>query len=613
MRSTEQVGHAAEPDVFSQQAGLFKRAQPDGKARNIAVLFLNPWGFEEMCARRFYRALADQMSEQGVSSLRFDYPGTANALDPETGEGTLDLWHESIAKAAKRLSLLAGTPNIVLVGQGLGATLALLSKIEHPKICGLALLAPVLSGRAYLRELSLWSTMIDDGLGIPADLRETGPGIIAGMHMPGDLAISVRGIDLTKLDAVPARNVFIARRPGNARDEALGQRLEAHGYSVQLTDFNEYDALANNPLNQKIPTILPVEIGSWLETIEAFNSPVSAPSIAPSISTPLIGTDFRESPVRFGTFDHLSGALCEPVDGASRATVVFLSTGYDPHYGWARFTVKLARRLAAVGIASLRFDSADVGDSAPVAGRRAQILYDHQQVNDVISAFDFVAQTKLAGPTLLFGRCSGAYLALHAALADIRCNACIAVNPVVFRWYQPPSEEMVLRPPRSFKDYSSKAFKLDTFRRILAGQVDVPTAARHVLTRLAEKATKVLVPVLGTILPKERWNQSVHDDFRQLAGRNTPVALIYSEADEGLESFRYHFGDDGAALSPYPTAEWHIVPDADHNFTFAASQLALSDIVESLALSLALEPPLPAATALRDAPIETMHRMAKNG
>jgi pimeloyl-ACP methyl ester carboxylesterase len=292
---------------------------------------------------------------------------------------------------------------------------------------------------------------------------------------------------------------------------------------------------------------------------------------------------------------------------------VFLSTGYDPQYGWARFTVKLARRLAAVGVTSLRFDSADVGDSAPVAGRRAQILYDHQQVDDVISAFDFVAQTKLTGPTLLFGRCSGAYLALHSALADIRCNACIAVNPVVFRWYQPPSEEMVLRPPRSFKDYSAKAFQLDTFRRILKGQVDLPTATRHVLTRLAEKVTKVLAPILGTVLPKERWNQSVHDDFRQLTARNTPVALIYSEADEGLESFRYHFGESGGALSPYSTAEWHIVPDADHNFTLAASRLALSDIVENLALSLAPELPVVEATVVRDAPVESLHRIANNG
>jgi pimeloyl-ACP methyl ester carboxylesterase len=616
MRSTDQMGHAAEPDVFSQQAGLFVRAKAGGDARNVAVLFLNPWGFEEMCARRFYRSLADTFAENDVSSLRFDYPGTANALDVEAIEGTLDLWLESIAKAAKRLSLLAGTPNIVIVGQGLGASLALLSKIDHPKICGIALLAPVLSGRAYLRELSLWATMIDDGLGIPPRLRETGPGVIAGLHMPGDLATSVRGIDLTSHTGAPATEVFLARRSGNARDEAYAARLEAGGYKVQATEFNEYDALVNNPLNQVIPTGLPVELMGWLKNIEQFDAPLSAPSIAPSIATPLIGPDFRESPVRFGTFDHLSGSLCEPVDGASRATVVFLTTGYDPQAGWARFSTQLARRLAAVGIASLRFDSADVGDSAPVAGRRAQILYDHQQVNDVISAFDFVAQANLSGPTLLFGRCSGAYLALHSALADIRCNACIAVNPVVFRWFQAPTEEMVLRPARSFKDYSAKAFQFDTFRRILKGQVDVPTATRHMMTRLSEKATKVLAPLLGSALPKERWNQSVHDDFRQLAARNTPVALIYSEADEGLESFRYHFGQNGSQLSPYLTAEWHVVPDADHNFTLSGSREALSEIVETLALSLVEEPLTiepTAPVAERSFPIEPLPRMANKG
>ena len=50
------------------------------------MLFLSPWGIEEMCNRKLYRILSERFAALGVASLRFDYPGAANAFDAE-GDG----------------------------------------------------------------------------------------------------------------------------------------------------------------------------------------------------------------------------------------------------------------------------------------------------------------------------------------------------------------------------------------------------------------------------------------------------------------------------------------------------------------------------------------------
>ena len=85
--------------------------------------------------------------------------------------------------------------------------------------------------------------------------------------------------------------------------------------------------------------------------------------------------------------------LCEPLGPRSGATVVILGTAYDRHSGWGRSSVMMARNLAAAGVASLRFDGANIGDSPPVPGVPDQVLYQDSQIDDVrAAALDFLAR-----------------------------------------------------------------------------------------------------------------------------------------------------------------------------------------------------------------------------
>jgi hypothetical protein len=75
------AGEAALPVTFEGTVGLYTPAAASTTPADVAVLFLSPWGFEEMCTRKLWRLLAERIAAHGVASLRFDYPGTGDALD----------------------------------------------------------------------------------------------------------------------------------------------------------------------------------------------------------------------------------------------------------------------------------------------------------------------------------------------------------------------------------------------------------------------------------------------------------------------------------------------------------------------------------------------------
>ncbi|WP_245306740.1 MULTISPECIES: alpha/beta fold hydrolase [unclassified Rhizobium] len=572
---------AAQPIAFGANLGLFTPADRDAPQSDLAVLFLNPWGMEEMCTRKFYRILAERFSDIGVASLRFDYPGTANSLDDAATERGLSAWYEVIGKAAVELKMLSGTRNVVFVGQGIGASLALMQAHVEPSLAAIALLAPVTKGRVYLRELSLFSRLIDDGLAIKPELRDTAPGSIAGLRMPPAVADDIKAIDLNGLQISRTPPVFLAERPGFESDTTFRDKLEAAGCKLRPTAFAGYDALVSNPLNQTIPDALVDELIDWLQSLPHYLGRSAVPAKKPSSTASVRLGAIRETAVRFGPDDRLYGVLCEPTGGSVGVSAVILTTAYDHSAGWARSAVELARELAKVGVASLRFDSAGVGDSPPVPARRKQVLYDEAQIADVAIARDYMDGLAGSRRTFLIGRCSGAYVAFRSTVDDQRWDACLIVNPVAFRW-------RFKGLPKTLKAYFKNVLDLETVRRLWAGDVDIGAVTKNISMRLIDRMAGSLSPVFAPARPLTQLTRQVHDDFHALADRGTQLSIIYTEGDEGQEMFRVNFGTAGEKLSAYPNVELHLFPDADHNLTPRPARERLIELAKRQALSLAL-------------------------
>ncbi len=577
-------GSAALPASFARTVGLFTPPGPGVASSDCAVLFLSPWGFEEMCTRKLWRQLAERFSGLGVASLRFDYPGTGDSLDAMEFSGGLPVWQAAIEAAAAELRRLSGASKLVLVGHGLGATLAVLSAGKLGAVEGMALMAPVVSGRFYLRELSAWSKMVDDGLGLGEDQRITSKTSIAGLVMPDDVAEAVRRINLQATEIAPAPAILMVHRPARENEAALATRLEEFGAAVSRQPYLGYDELVSNPTIATQPDAVATRVAEWVGTLAAAAGPASGPWSSPG--TAILGGDgFFEEPLRFGPRSRLSGVLCTPVAARRGASVILLGTAYDRHAGWARSTVETARCLALQGIASLRFDAANVGDSPPVEGAPGQVLFSAGQKDDVQAAFDLMAARQLA-PAVLAGRCSGAYLAFQSSLDEPRCRGVVAVNPFTFVWDPDDSVDEALRyNPRSLGDYRKRALRLDTLRRLAAGQIDLGRAAANIGRHLGSRAAAAAPGLLGHLTKYGRLQRSVLSAFRTLAGRRTPVRLIYSETDVGLERYHAYFGADGSGLRAFANVSVEIVPEADHNMSPPAARALLQRRIVEAALA----------------------------
>ncbi|SCY30434.1 Alpha/beta hydrolase family protein [Rhizobium sp. NFACC06-2] len=571
-------GAVAHPVSFDGLTGIFHPARKDVRQRH-AVLFVSPWGMEELCSRKFQRVLAERLAACGVASLRFDYLGAGDAFDPDDAGRAAD-WISDARAALNCLKRLSGCAEVVVVAQGLGCLIAAQAFADEAEVGSMALLAPVVSGRAYLRELAMWSSMIDDGLGLRPAQRMTEAGSIAGMAMPAGVADAIRKANLSNLTVAPARSILALSRPGRVTDADFAQHLVAIGGAVEEAEFSGYDDLVSSPTLSKISDDVVNQLVDWVLSQTHAESP-AVPQEDFTVNAPQRGRGFVEQPVQFGDGGRLFGIFCGPDDREVVSSVLLLGAAYDRHAGWGRLSVRMARTLAREGVASLRFDAANIADSPPVKNAPDQVLYDAAQNDDVAAALDFLGK-RGKGPFIAAGRCSGAYLAFNGAIADERIDAVVAVNPVVFHWRKGRSvDEALHKRPRSFGEYSQRFRQGATFKRLISGDVDVASAGLNILKatmkRLSTKTARLF-------RRGSEEGRAVFGAFDRLKAKNTTVHLLYSDNDDGLEHFQYYFDADGDGLAAYSNVSLTIIPDADHNLSTPEAKTIYIETVKRLAL-----------------------------
>lgn len=579
---------AAEPVAFGLCAGRYMPACDTVSARTTAVLFAAPWGLEELSTRKFFRLVADRLSHRGIASLRFDVPGTGDSLDPPSFAGGLAVWRDSLVEAAGWLKM-QGFRKVILVGQGLGASLALQSSPQIADLAGLALLAPVLSGRAYLRELSVWAKVVDDSLNLKAEDRQpSGVTAIASLVMPPEIAAEVGRMKLSVPEQTASVPCLLLERPAQIGADAFAEALDASRLAVERHPFDGYEALIAGPINARIPQDVVDRLVSWIDDRAPRSGEAQPPArIALPVGSTLQADLFSETGVRFGESMRLAGVLCQPVRATQKPAVLFFGSAYDRHSGWGRLTTETARRLAAEGIPSLRFDCANVADSPPEMTAPAQVLYAPAQERDAQAALDFLSLALPDAPILAVGRCSGAYLAFRAGLGDDRLNGLVLVNPYCFVWDEDhPLQEDLRAMPQSLATYRRKLLNPATILRVLRGEIDLARSARNVAQTLLRKIEGQVFARTGLGFLRASERKAVRTAFDVLAGRNVPVSLLYSRGDVGTDHLQYHFGPDGRGFGRYPQVRLTFLEDTDHNLTPVASRVVYVDTIIAMARGL---------------------------
>ncbi|CAN7466524.1 alpha/beta fold hydrolase [Bosea sp. LjRoot90] len=562
------------PVSFGRSMGVFHAGHTP-----FAVLMLGAVGYEELCLRATWRSLAQALADKGIACLRFDYPGQGDAQEAADPQG-LDDWFETVRAAAELLRRSSGCERLVLLGQGLGGTLALKLAEDLAPIAATVLMAPVGNGKRYLRELAAWTRIVSDRIGIGTDPDDDTRCAVAGLRIaPGRLP-AIATLGTSALRQAPSEQVLLLSRSGHGGDAALAEALTGLGAAVTQRVYQGYETLTTDPTAARPPKATIAGIVDWIvERAEATGSApvgIRTPQL-PGPAEGVLGDSFVERPIRFGPNGRLFGVLCEPLGPAAREPIIFVNAGRDYHIGWARVSVSQARAFAVRGTASLRFDASSVGDSGVAADGPEEILYSQAQIDDVRLAIDAMQARGFDAPVLI-GRCSGAYAAFHAAVIDARIRRLVIVNNERFVWDPDESVEDAIRyAHRSAGDLGATLARKDGLRRLLTGKLRVGPAGRYLIYRYRKKLSVKLAPMLGRLTKHGRLHHQCHRHFAVLAERKVALSLLYADGDVGLAELQTYFGEAGKGLAVYPNASLTMIPDADHNFTHLAAGQRLLD------------------------------------
>lgn len=552
--------HYGVPCVFKRCAGFYHPA-----GGTIGVVLCSPWGFEDLSMRKAWRLLAEQVAGAGFPCIRFDYPGTGNSLGAAgEGIGVAD-WIASITDAADMLRKHSGVRRFVFIGQSLGATLAVMAARARGDVVGLQLIAPVVKGRAYVRELTATATLVSDRIGIRARAAEEGLSVL-GFALSREMVDELKAFDLTRLDKAPAADVVVYDQADRKAGAEVAEHMRRLGARVSLENVPPYhlmisDATAIQPL--------PVAAEAVTASLRALHRTVVSPLVPPppAFPTALVGATFREEPVRFGPEGALFGILCKPARARAEAPLyILLNRGLNAHVGWRRVSVEHARGLAAAGIASLRFDVAGLGESRDEPGRPANLIYSDLLVPDISAAIDLVlarGHTRVA----LTGVCSGAYMALVAAHADPRVTDVVAVNAQRLVWNPREDPDEVIRYGlRSMNDYVGDIRSRGALRKLIRSRRRIVPALRFLAKRAMRRALAEVPIALRSRLAASSVAGLVARRFEAFAARGTRVTLLFSQTDPGLAELAHYYGPGGRDLA-YPNVTLSIIPGSDHNLT----------------------------------------------
>ena len=536
------------------------------------VVLCPAFGLEGLTARRAWGDLADRLADAGLPTLSFDWPGTGDSTGDDRDPDRLAAWCAGLGSAIDTLRRETGVAEIALVGLRLGATIAAEVAARRGDVAILVALQPVVSGRIFLREQRSLSRLLrvrsDDD---PIDGDEIDGWAVGGFFTSDATGEEVAALDLRRTTPAPAAEILLLAREADAAATALATHWRELGARVTRNDFAEVDTFLTDPTR----TIAPEAAwGLIVDTLAEGATPSPAPSPAPATEPAvLVGDGWSETAHAFGPGDRLIGILTvpeRPLAGAS--TVIVLSAGRNPHVGWGRGTVELARALARRGRRVLRMDQAGIGDARRHPDGPPEVLYSQESVADVVAALDRFGSAD--GRNVVIGACSGAHLALHSALADARVHGVAMINLQRFVWRDGDSLEASMRGEfRSSSAYAGLARRADTWKRLFRGEIRVGSIAieltRRIASRLVAKALRLV-----TTDPAVSW-------LRRLDRRGVHVLFVFGTADGGRDEFAEHVGAEEALPRIASRARVDLIERTDHNLGPRDARLRLGEVIDA--------------------------------
>ena len=577
---------------------------PSASRADVGVLICKPFGYEAICAHRGVRAFAEAAVAAGAPAMRFDYAGTGNSEDLPSGSEELSVWIEDVLAAARELQRLTGVARVVLLGIRLGALLATRAAMRSESVSGLILVAPVISGRRYLRELRTVQLAASDSSVVAppsstaseeAAAADEAPFEVSGFALSAATFEALARTDLTGMERAPAPRILVIDRDDLPAAARWSQQLSGMGADVA------YVALAGivqmvwtAPHFGAPPQAMIAVAREWLERlcgrsrqpVDCADPPYEPRRFEPpalELQAHALGAASRgptERPVYFARDPRLFGVVTEPPIGQSRhAGVVLINDGATYHVGANRMNVSLARRWARHGYTVLRMDLAGLGESDARPGRRVDDIFPAGAIDDIRAAVGYLRAEHGCGQITVAGLCSGAYHALRSAAEGLQINRILLVNPQNFFWKQGMriDELQLIEIVRGPSRYRVRMASGKNWWKLLRGQADV----RYIVTVAVRHAWFVLATALRNSAKRVhvRLPGDLGRELQEIVRRDVQMVFVFARGEVGLELLRMQAGADLDRLGE--RCRIHIIDGADHIFSQSRPRQVLENTLSN--------------------------------
>jgi pimeloyl-ACP methyl ester carboxylesterase len=232
--------------------------------------------------------------------------------------------------------------------------------------------------------------------------------------------------------------------------------------------------------------------------------------------------------------------------------VLLTNAGVISRGGPHRINVLLARRFAAIGLRSLRWDMSGLGDS----GRPSSTLPMREQfIADTRAAMDEAQRMCGVSRFVMIGFCSGAESAYHTALRDQRL-----VGILLFDLFTYPTwRTHLLRAKHRIRRFGF----LSAMRRLTLA------IARHLLRR------RLLISARGGESPSTTPSrEEFAARLSELHHRGTRVLILHS-AESELHNYEEQFRDNFQRFGIIGKIDYAYLRECDHGLTTAEGQRSL--------------------------------------
>jgi alpha-beta hydrolase superfamily lysophospholipase len=593
-------GRSSEALYFDSNAhGLFGwlHLPAAGKIAPIGLVICKPFGYEALCSHRSLRAFAEEAARCGVPVLRFDYLGTGDSADIDPLVNQLDLWSHDVVAAVNELQRRTGVERVCLLGLRLGASLAMMAAAQCKTVDSLILIAPVINGRRYVRELrltrlaaSLHVHAAESASGAPGEIGTSGDSSFeaSGFMLSAATMTAIAEVDLKTPHIPTVTEVLIIDGDNFPGAPGWADTLRALGISsTHLVLPGLIGMTMTSPEFASIPNAMIAAVSGWLSERSSKSAPrggnVAGPHSDFGQSFPRAvltlsgdGAAISERPI-FLDSEALFGIVTEPRARESQHAAILLNSGADQHIGANRMHVELARHWARRGIVVLRFDLSSLGDSRTRPGQTDNEVFPIAALDDIRSAISHVRGSYGATDVTLVGLCSGAYHALRAAATGAPVNRILMINPQNYFWKQGTSLRAlqlaeVVRNPAV---YRQQIFSSSAWRRLFSGRVNVWRIGMIYMGRLrltVESKLRDLARRLHVRLPHD-----LGSDLEGIVARGIRVVFVFSPCEPGIDLLKIEAGSSVKRLGEH--CRVCITDGGDHVFSQRAPRAAMEKIL----------------------------------